>query len=439
MNPSSQNILFLLLFFIFSITESFSQVINTEYFFNQQLNHSKSNDINFTNYISSLNNLTKRTFTNNSLEIDSIIVYSTEGPKRKFNYAYGENGKIASFIISNLQNDFWVNNWKIIYAYDSVLNKISTFSEVWNGNGWDSYMFVNYYYDNSGNDTLEIAKLWTNNHWENTLRIVKKYNLNESLIKLLTQEWSDSIWVNSSLIFTQYYENGLEKLGLLKNWNGSNWINYRQLSFNYNNDWDLISILVKNWHGNSWENYFLTTINYNLVAPQTVGLLQEWVNNQWEINSRYSYSYNSENYFIQGIYQYWLNDNWFPGDGVIHIVNPDGFEEHILASKVDVYYNKVTNVADNSGVGVSGYSLEQNFPNPFNPATTIEYSIPAASNVTLVVYNLLGEKVAVLVDEYQQTGRYKAKFNAKNLPSGVYIYKLTAGKFSSAKKLMLMK
>ena len=85
------------------------------------------------------------------------------------------------------------------------------------------------------------------------------------------------------------------------------------------------------------------------------------------------------------------------------------------------------------------FGLTQNYPNPFNPSTTINYSIPVGGFVNLSVYNLLGEKVATLVDKNLQVGTYAAQFNAENLPSGMYIYKLTTNGFNQSMKMMLTK
>ncbi len=85
------------------------------------------------------------------------------------------------------------------------------------------------------------------------------------------------------------------------------------------------------------------------------------------------------------------------------------------------------------------YTLDQNYPNPFNPTTTIKYSIPGAARVTLKVYNLLGQEVATLVNENQPAGKYIALFERNTLATGVYFYKLEAGKFSETKKMLLLK
>ncbi len=93
------------------------------------------------------------------------------------------------------------------------------------------------------------------------------------------------------------------------------------------------------------------------------------------------------------------------------------------------------------------YKLEQNYPNPFNPTTTIKYSIPnvetghapSLQRVTLKIYDILGREVATLIDEKQPAGYYEKTFNGSQLSSGIYIYRLTAGSYSSIKKMMLIK
>ncbi len=85
------------------------------------------------------------------------------------------------------------------------------------------------------------------------------------------------------------------------------------------------------------------------------------------------------------------------------------------------------------------YSLSQNFPNPFNPSTSITYSVPAAGNVSLKVYNIVGQEVATLVNGVHAAGEYRAAFNASSLSSGVYFYRLEAGSTAIVKKMMLLK
>jgi hypothetical protein len=85
------------------------------------------------------------------------------------------------------------------------------------------------------------------------------------------------------------------------------------------------------------------------------------------------------------------------------------------------------------------YLLEQNYPNPFNPTTSISYSIPKAGNVKLTVFDVLGRDVAVLVNEFKTAGSYSLEFNASELSSGVYFYRIEAGDFKDVKKMTLVK
>ena len=85
------------------------------------------------------------------------------------------------------------------------------------------------------------------------------------------------------------------------------------------------------------------------------------------------------------------------------------------------------------------FSLEQNFPNPFNPMTTIRYQIPELSFVTLKVYDVIGNEVATLINEEKTVGNYQVEFDASSLSSGIYFYRLQAGEFVETKKMILMK
>jgi hypothetical protein len=85
------------------------------------------------------------------------------------------------------------------------------------------------------------------------------------------------------------------------------------------------------------------------------------------------------------------------------------------------------------------FLLHQNYPNPFNPSTTIRYGLPQRSNVTLAVYNTLGQQVTVLQNGEQEAGYHEVKFEASNLPSGVYFYRLQAGGFVQSRKFMLVR
>ena len=103
-----------------------------------------------------------------------------------------------------------------------------------------------------------------------------------------------------------------------------------------------------------------------------------------------------------------------------------------------------TTAVDDAGISLpENFALEQNYPNPFNPVTTIRYAVPvteyAAANVKLQVYDMLGTEVAALVNEKKSAGTYSIQFSAERLSSGVYFYRLSAGNYSSSKKMIILR
>ena len=99
----------------------------------------------------------------------------------------------------------------------------------------------------------------------------------------------------------------------------------------------------------------------------------------------------------------------------------------------------IVGVEDEINYTPTAYELYQNYPNPFNPSTKISWQSPVGSQQTLKIYDILGNEVATLVDEYKPAGRYEVEFNAANLPSGVYFYQLKAGEYVNTKKMILLK
>jgi len=134
-----------------------------------------------------------------------------------------------------------------------------------------------------------------------------------------------------------------------------------------------------------------------------------------------------------------------PGDSQIiafGLVMGNGLEE--LQSNADtmkaLYHHYIVGVDDNNHNPLpTEFKLFQNYPNPFNPATKIRWQLPVSSWQTLKIYDVLGNEIVKLVDEYKPAGSYEIEFNASSLPSGVYFYKIHAGSFVQTKKMILLK
>ncbi|MBS4029788.1 MAG: PD40 domain-containing protein [Ignavibacteriales bacterium] len=126
-------------------------------------------------------------------------------------------------------------------------------------------------------------------------------------------------------------------------------------------------------------------------------------------------------------------------DSTIVSVNNFQWNQNAGIQNISTVISKSVGVNEQTNDTPKEFSLAQNYPNPFNPTTTINFAIPVSGFVSLKVFNLLGEEVATVVNEHLEIGTYNVDWNASNVPSGMYFYRLAAGEFTETKKLLLMK
>lgn len=151
-------------------------------------------------------------------------------------------------------------------------------------------------------------------------------------------------------------------------------------------------------------------LNENESVWNTIG----FVNGNGTTSFEHSYSFIDKN-VASGRYQYRLKQ-----------IDNDGSFEY--SNIIEVEFN-----------GVSKYNLSQNFPNPFNPVTTIEYQIPQAGMVKITLYNILGQEIRTIINEVKEVGVHKVNIDASDLNSGVYLYKIESGSFVKTRKMTLVK
>jgi len=240
-------------------------------------------------------------------------------------------------------------------------------------------------------------------------------------------------------------------------------------------DWDDEGNLYVSSYGGASVRKFDTSgtdlgifVNSNLAGPTNI-----WFDNNGDLQvidyngtavKRFNSSGTFINNFITGLSQaegvdFFPNGNILIGNGATHSVKmydssgnyieefiPNGLGGLMTPNAVVIRETNVSSVSSDGDPGDKSFVLEQNYPNPFNPSTKIKFSVPfvethrdASLLVTLKVYNVLGNDVATLVDEYKSAGSYEIKFDASGLPSGIYFYELKAGTFVQTKKMILMK
>jgi N-acetylneuraminic acid mutarotase len=127
-------------------------------------------------------------------------------------------------------------------------------------------------------------------------------------------------------------------------------------------------------------------------------------------------------------------------DGVLYTIGASTTSGLAIPNSLVRAYTPITTSVEVLSTNIpSFFTLEQNYPNPFNPSTKISFALPERGNVSLKVYDLLGGEVAQLVNGEIEAGSYDLSFNASDLPSGIYFYKLQAGSFVETKKMILLK
>jgi hypothetical protein len=197
---------------------------------------------------------------------------------------------------------------------------------------------------------------------------------------------------------------------------------------------------LKGWTNGAWMNGSIYTYTYDTNENMVNELIQEWLNGLWTNYRQSTFTYDAHGNELTGNNTLWSGASWVPTDYNFPLAvsgstyNFTGYRiviSWILANTTDVS-------RDMSNI-VKGYSLSQNYPNPFNPSTTIRYSLPLRSHVTLTVFNTLGQQVAVVVNGNIDAGYHEIQFNATNLASGVYFYRIQAGSFVETKRLMLLR
>ncbi len=177
----------------------------------------------------------------------------------------------------------------------------------------------------------------------------------------------------------------------------------------------LDSVEIRVGVGNKKDGSWWFGEKYTLRMEDTI-----WSSFTWDISSGISSDDFSVSYFLFQIYT----------------SRPEVYTRCVLEMKNFVNY--VTGIF-NQKVVPTKFGLSQNYPNPFNPTTKIQFTVPQEEQVKLVVFNSLGQEVKILVNEEKRQGSYEVSFDASNLPSGIYFYRLQAGSFIETKKMTLLK
>jgi hypothetical protein len=429
--------------------------------------------------------------------IDTAVVRSTTDTTRHV-YSFNSNGKVTSDVTQLLVGDLWVNAWRISNTYDASNDMLSELYEEWSNGQWVILFRHICTYDANGNMLSYLTETWTNSQWVNWQRYTYTYDANGNTLSELQEDWENGQWVNwfrSTYTYdasgnplsylNEYWENGQWVNNFRKTFtydaNGNmltefeevcqydQWVNCYRSTYTYDANGNPLSNLHEYWENGQWVNNWRTTYAYDVNGNQLSQMTERWRYGVWWPVSRFTYTYDangnmlselretSENGWVNDArfsYTYdlvgnltaywherWVSSSWTYEDTPLKpLTDSAGNYYEYQGFYITISYRTILTALSSESENVpSDYSLSQNYPNPFNPSTTIRYALPTRSQVTLAVFNTLGQHVALLLQREQEAGYHEAVFNASDLASGVYLYRLQAGDFVQTKRLVLVR
>jgi hypothetical protein len=323
-------------------------------------------------------------------------------------------------------NDITSGKWEMRFQMYIPSGKAGYFNTLADFAGASSVWASQAYFNVGGTGTLDAGGVsaatfsYPNDTWFQVSSIA---NLNNDQAEL---------WVNGVQVYTWQYTLGALGQGCPLKLDGNDFYGPLQTAADeaYYDDYQLIDMIVPveltSFTGNV-NNLGQVVLNWETATE---------VNNQgFEIERRTESSEYRTVGFVEG-----YGTTIEPRSYIYTDVTAENGINYYRLKQVD--FNGAYEYSPEVEVDVNGpltFNLEQNYPNPFNPSTNIKYSVPESGNIRLSVYNIVGEEVAVLAEGFSESGVFEVTFDASNLSSGVYLYKLQSANSVQTKKMMLLK
>ncbi|MFZ2323457.1 MAG: T9SS type A sorting domain-containing protein [Ignavibacteriaceae bacterium] len=333
---------------------------------------------------------------------------------------YDDYGYSISYSLEGGDSLSWIYLWRNLYYHNAITHYIdSTEFQNWYNSDWKNGYLTKYFYTSDGRDSLIVGYNTPETEWEPDARRTYTYDDATLSYDVLLEQWSGTDWENEAWYSYTYdgIGNLLEEFG--RHWEDSDWENWYRNIYNYNSQNQNTESIRQIWNGLGWRTDWRYFYEYNSNNNRTLYRRENYNFGVWVGVWQYLYEYDSNNLLTISTYQDWDGTAWL-----------NDYRERY-------FYESSTSVEDE--VIAKEFHLYNNYPNPFNPTTKISWQSAVSSWQTLKVYDILGNAVAILVDEYKPAGTYEVEFNAEGLSSGIYFYRLNAGSFIETRKMMMIK
>ena len=479
---------------------AFSKLINAQIIYDLENNEVKVNKSNITDSVKSmpmpnlLANAEQILIDNQSASqstVQPVSIVLNDG-MTQYTYTYNEAGKVLTELWETLQPYSYVNKIlttntydannnlilaveehdsriysKLAYTYNDNNQILTLLSEYYSKSLLTTTTKITYNYDSSSKLSNYIREKYTNTIWSPLDKCNYCYDEQGELFRKTYQSWNNEIWVNDMQFTGTYDDNRNLLTQLSEQWDvvNNSWVAYQKSTYTYDNNNNKLTSFFESYDTGSCSR---KTYTYTIMGQLLTELVEVLSNEKWEVDSRTTSTFDA-NYHIVSTLEELFFDDATSTRKYLYNCDADGnttscecfvWDFNMWLPMVDyylyVYYNNFSTKLELYGYyaeiqytpftdvkeefkNPNSFILSQNYPNPFNPSTTILFSIPAKEFVTLKIYDALGKEITTLVNEEIQPGTYQKEWFAGDLSSGVYFYRLQAGKFSETKKLLLLK
>ncbi len=322
-------------------------------------------------------------------------------------YVYNSESQLIEYTILEYIDNEWQNYERRTYAYNTEGFLAEMIWQISLEENWVNYYRYTYSYNENDLQSYYILYMWEEENWLEYSRYEYVYDDDQVPTKRYRHTWSYPEWVLYDVIWYTYYNNGLVVEALHQTWSsgGGYWINYGRSEKTYNSHGDLISLRAWDSMFYEWELMLIYDYEYEYIDDIKQSMIFLFHNGYW---SKEQYFYNSNGNLCETICQDWISDTWVNDERTTSIYESTDIQEHEIIkieNKISVY------------------------PNPFNPETTINFTINDPGQYRFQIFNIKGEKVSTILDSYLTNGDHSIKWFGKNdkgkhVSSGIYFGKL---------------
>jgi len=378
--------------------------------------------------------------------VDTLLEeYSTPGDSIWYSlerhiYDFGQG---AHLMLAKQESGSGVSvRWSLMnsssYTYDAQWRLLSRLRESYRG--FDSLLTYNY--DSHGWLTVLLRQRWKTDHWEDAERQTFSYDGDGRDTSMVRQVWRDSAWVTIYAYAFSYDARGNLHSTVTTDWQSWPPPTYWKEIYTYDlNSNKLTEKLTQKWERGIWVDGYRRRHDFDATGKEVTTWLENWYDGQWQ-SLRIGYNYDRRGNLIEVTTKVLsqLNNSIVDSLGVTdaagnsyRIVVPSPSQ-----ARASIHW-KLMDASTGDESSLTQYMLFQNYPNPFNPTTTIIYTVPERSHVRVVVFNMLGQEVARLVDADIEAGMHEVVFDASPFASGAYFYRISAGNFTQTRMLLLLR